>query len=68
MFNFLDQFLNFVKQQVRIDDPRVVYQFQREPNNGNIYCTFCDQDPKWTFLPKWYYSKIFTTDANYRPE
>lgn len=46
MFNFLDQFLNFVKQQVRIDDPRVVYQFQREPNNGNIYCTFCDQEDR----------------------
>ncbi|CAL4109797.1 unnamed protein product, partial [Meganyctiphanes norvegica] len=65
MFNFLDQFLGFVKQQVTIDDPRVVYQFQRQPNNGNIHCTFYKQDPQWTFLPDWFYSKIFTSDAKF---
>lgn len=64
MLNFLNQFLSFVKKNVQKDDPRTVYKFERQKQGGDIYCTYLGQDPAWTFLPKWYYEKIFQPEDN----
>lgn len=59
MLNFLNQFLSFIQKNVQVDDPRTVYKFEREEGGGDITCTYLQEDPAWTFLPKWYYEKIF---------
>lgn len=59
MLNFLNKFLDFVKIHVQVDDPEAVYKFERQPNGGDIFCTYLGHDPKWAFLPKWYCEKVF---------
>ncbi|KAK3877006.1 hypothetical protein Pcinc_018259 [Petrolisthes cinctipes] len=58
MMNFMNKFLEFVKKNVQVDDPETVYKFEKEPNGGNITCTYLGKDSEWAFLPKWYYEKI----------
>ncbi|XP_076033077.1 decapping and exoribonuclease protein-like isoform X2 [Oratosquilla oratoria] len=65
MRNFLREFLRFVIREVQVDDPNVMYKFEREKNGGDIYCEFLGPDPEWTFLPEWYISQIFSDQSNY---
>nr|XP_045621699.1 decapping and exoribonuclease protein-like isoform X1 [Procambarus clarkii]XP_045621700.1 decapping and exoribonuclease protein-like isoform X1 [Procambarus clarkii] len=62
MLNFLKKFLDFVKYSVHEDNPKAVYKFERESNGGNITCTYLGFDPEWTFLPAWFYEKVFRDD------
>lgn len=56
--NFLNKFLDFVKNNVHVDDPETVYKFERQPNGGDITCTYLGKDSEWAFLPKWYYEEV----------
>ncbi|KAK7074363.1 hypothetical protein SK128_026899 [Halocaridina rubra] len=60
---FLSDFLAFIKKQVLIDDPKVVYKFERKANGGHIICKYLGKDPNWSFLPQWYYKEIFQTQT-----
>ncbi|XP_066944469.1 decapping and exoribonuclease protein-like isoform X1 [Macrobrachium rosenbergii] len=59
MMNFLDKFLTFVKQQVIVDDPTVVYKFERDTVGGDISCKYLGKDSNWSILPDWYYKEMF---------
>lgn len=52
-FNFLDQFLTFIKKTVKEDNSSVVYLLQWRPR-GDIICEKLAPDSEHTFLPKWY--------------
>lgn len=60
MMNFLRYFLDYVKRNVEVDDPRCVYKFERLAG-GDITCTYLGHDPEWAFLPEWYYNKVFSS-------
>ena len=60
MLNFLKYFLDFVKKSVLVDDPQCVYKFERL-SGDDITCTYLGRDPEWSFLPEWYYKKVFSS-------
>ncbi|KAL5017823.1 hypothetical protein ScPMuIL_003545 [Solemya velum] len=51
-FNFVDQFLSFVKKTVIEDNPKIVYVFEWEPN-GDVRWRET-RDSAFHFLPDWY--------------
>ncbi|KAK3082516.1 hypothetical protein FSP39_001210 [Pinctada imbricata] len=52
-FNFLNQFLEFVKRTVTTDNHKVVYLFEWEPS-GDIGCRRLEEGSSYCFLPDWY--------------
>lgn len=52
-FNFLNEFLNFVKSVVTEDNPRCVHLFRWQPR-GNVTHECRGQDPEFLFLPDWF--------------
>ncbi|XP_064609120.1 decapping and exoribonuclease protein-like [Liolophura sinensis] len=57
-FNFLDKFFHFVKESVKVDDPRVVHLFSWSPGE-DITCEDMGTDSEYSFLPHWYIDKLF---------
>lgn len=55
--NFLNKFLNHVKELVTIDDPNVVYQFAFQPQT-NITCTRLTDPGEFQILPNWYIKEL----------
>lgn len=58
MFNFLNEFLSWVKVVVEDDNPNFVYKFQRLPGEETITCTPQPESGE-EFLPKFYTDEIF---------
>ncbi|XP_046351572.2 decapping and exoribonuclease protein-like [Haliotis rufescens] len=52
-FNFLDKFLDFVKQTVTTDDPRVVYVCRWQPRQ-DVNCEKMAPNSEFVFLPDWF--------------
>ncbi|GFO32133.1 decapping and exoribonuclease protein-like [Plakobranchus ocellatus] len=52
-FNFLDYFLNFVKSNIKEDNPRCVYLFSWQPG-GHVACERRGEDREFLFLPDWF--------------
>ncbi|KAK3696214.1 hypothetical protein RRG08_027657 [Elysia crispata] len=52
-FNFLDNFLNFVKSVITEDDPRCVHLFRWQPGS-KVVCEQLGEDPEFLFLPDWF--------------
>ena len=52
--NFLNQFLSFIKSNVTIDDPNVVYQFEFEPKEHEISCKRLTEPGHYQIIPEWY--------------
>ncbi|XP_041363442.1 decapping and exoribonuclease protein-like isoform X3 [Gigantopelta aegis] len=52
-FNFLDQFLQFIKNIVKVDDPQIVYLCRWSPHK-DITCSRLEPDSSFVFLPKWF--------------
>ncbi|KAL7633295.1 UNVERIFIED_CONTAM: hypothetical protein RMT77_016400 [Armadillidium vulgare] len=61
MFNFLNEFLSWVKIVVEEDKPNLVYKFQRSPGEESITCTPLQPESGEEFLPKFYIKEIFKT-------
>ncbi|XP_053653693.2 decapping and exoribonuclease protein [Cherax quadricarinatus] len=59
MLNFVKTFLDYVKSCVQVDNPKAVYKFQRKHNGDVVSCTYLGHDHDWTFLPEWYFEKVF---------
>ena len=55
--NFLNRFLNHVKEMVTIDDPNVVYQFAFQPQQ-HITCTRLTEPGDFQILPIWYIREL----------
>ncbi|XP_071508160.1 decapping and exoribonuclease protein-like [Diadema antillarum] len=47
--NFADQLLSYIKEIVKIDDPRVVYMLERAPGSSEVNCVL-HEDGKEQFL------------------
>ncbi|XP_022102390.1 decapping and exoribonuclease protein-like [Acanthaster planci] len=60
-FNFLVKFLDFIKSVTVIDDPSVVYLFERKPGNNVISYTVHQADGQ-QFIPEWYI-RAFVKDS-----
>lgn len=54
--NFCDNFLKFVKQNVKNNYDETVYKFERKPYNDNIIVTELPAAGDYAFLPEWYTS------------
>ncbi|KAH3861118.1 decapping and exoribonuclease protein-like [Dreissena polymorpha] len=52
-FNFLDQFLSFIKDTVTEDDYRLVHLLEWMPGK-DVLCTRLGRDSQYQFLPDWY--------------
>uniref|UniRef100_A0A0L8HUZ5 RAI1-like domain-containing protein n=1 Tax=Octopus bimaculoides TaxID=37653 RepID=A0A0L8HUZ5_OCTBM len=53
--NFLDQFLNFIKETIKDNDHRSVYLFSREPKKyNNIRYQYLGKDSEYNFIPDWF--------------
>ncbi|XP_052761789.1 decapping and exoribonuclease protein-like [Mya arenaria] len=52
-FNFLDQFLLYIKATVKEDNHRLVHLFEWNPGM-DVQCTKLALDSDYTFLPDWY--------------
>ncbi|XP_029657264.1 decapping and exoribonuclease protein [Octopus sinensis] len=53
--NFLDQFLNFIKETVKDNDHRSVHLFSREPKKyNNIRYQYLGKDSEYNFIPDWF--------------
>lgn len=61
-FNFCEQFLNFVKEVVTVDDAKKVYLFERRPNSSEVTFRVLE-DPADIFLPDWFTSNFTTVDT-----
>ncbi|XP_060570759.1 decapping and exoribonuclease protein-like [Ruditapes philippinarum] len=51
--NFLDKFLTFIKDSIRIDDPKIVHTLRWSPR-GRIECSPPLRNSEYNFLPQWY--------------
>ncbi|KAH7964559.1 hypothetical protein HPB51_027204 [Rhipicephalus microplus] len=51
---FLDQFLCFLKDQVREDDGKTVYHFEYQPHLRKVICTRLPGTDECAILPSWY--------------
>lgn len=51
---FLDQFLCFLKDQVREDDGKTVYHFEYQPHLRKAICTRLPDTDECVILPSWY--------------
>ncbi|OQR78837.1 protein Dom3Z-like [Tropilaelaps mercedesae] len=62
MINFLDKFLNFVKENVNVDDPKEVMLFEFVPEQQVINCMALPKNHKsysqYLILPEWYFSNL----------
>lgn len=54
--NFCSDFLSFVRQIVKEDDPRTVYLFAWEPHRDITFTIH--RDSEYTFLPDWFLKEI----------
>ncbi|KAH7938202.1 hypothetical protein HPB49_021599 [Dermacentor silvarum] len=52
--NFCDNFLSFVKSNLRHDDPKVVYLFTYEPAWERVTCKRLDAPGEYEVLPEWF--------------
>ncbi|XP_050393446.1 decapping and exoribonuclease protein isoform X3 [Patella vulgata] len=51
-FNFLDQFLNFVKSAINTDNPKIVHILEWSPGH-DVVCQRTENE-KYQFLPDWF--------------
>lgn len=52
-FNFLEQFLSFLKATVKEDDPSVVHLLTWK-SHGDVLCQRMENDSEYRFLPGWF--------------
>ncbi|XP_022648592.1 decapping and exoribonuclease protein-like isoform X1 [Varroa jacobsoni] len=62
MFHFLDKFLDFIKTNVTVDDPKEVVIFEFVPEQQIINCMTLPKDHadynRYVILPEWYLVKL----------
>lgn len=51
--NFLDKFLTFIKDSIKIDDPKIVHTLKWSPGT-RIVCSQPLKNSEHNFLPQWY--------------
>ncbi|XP_060071695.1 decapping and exoribonuclease protein-like [Ylistrum balloti] len=56
-FNFLDQFLSFIKKTIVTNDHSVVYLLEWEPG-CDINCQRLPSNSKYAFLPEWFTASL----------
>ncbi|KAK7482520.1 hypothetical protein BaRGS_00026231 [Batillaria attramentaria] len=52
-FNFLEQFLGFLKHTVTDDDPQLVHLLTWKPR-GDVQCQRLERGSEYTFIPRWF--------------